>query len=186
MAVFAAVSSLQNHCLRAVACQLLDHETSLDLLPVEIKTKLVHLLSKRGLLTDSNLPQVSSSGVCPAYISLARFQNTRPLILIHMHIPNAYSTRHMRNKDSIVIHWREKKWLGILKHRIILKPSLCLSGKFIGRSRQNPGFPRLKFLVDLPLFVSWASDVMSNKVFVCAQQQQNGCKKLWQLWRYLP
>lgn len=58
MAVFAAVSSLQNHCLRAVACQLPDHETSLDLLPVEIKTKLVHLLSKRGLLTDSNLPQV--------------------------------------------------------------------------------------------------------------------------------
>ena len=70
MAVFAAVSSLQNHCLRAVACQLPDHETSLDLLPVEIKTKLVHLLSKRGLLTDSNLPQVSSSGEASVKLKL--------------------------------------------------------------------------------------------------------------------
>jgi len=52
------VSSLQNHCLRAVACQLPDHETSLRFLPVEIKTKLVNLLSKRGLLTDSNLANV--------------------------------------------------------------------------------------------------------------------------------
>ena len=60
MAVFAAVSSLQNHCLRAVACQLPDHETSLDRLPVEIKTKLVNLLSKRGLLTDYNLAKVSA------------------------------------------------------------------------------------------------------------------------------
>lgn len=58
MAVFAVVSSLQNHCLRAVACQLPDHETSLDMLPVEIKTKLVNLLSKRGLLTDSNIMKV--------------------------------------------------------------------------------------------------------------------------------
>lgn len=60
MAVFAVVSSLQNHCLRAVACQLPDHETSLGLLPVEIKAKLVNLLSKRGLLADSNLANVSS------------------------------------------------------------------------------------------------------------------------------
>ena len=59
MAVFSVVSSLQSHCLRAVACQLPDHETSLDLLPVEIKTKLVNLLSKRGLLSDSNLAKVS-------------------------------------------------------------------------------------------------------------------------------
>lgn len=59
MAVFAVVSSLQTHCLRAVACQLPDHETSLGQLPTEIKTKLVNLLSKRGLLTDSNLASVS-------------------------------------------------------------------------------------------------------------------------------
>lgn len=63
MAVFAVVSSLQNHCLRAVTCQLPDHETSLRLLPVEIKTKLVNLLSKRGLLTDSNLANVSTVAV---------------------------------------------------------------------------------------------------------------------------
>lgn len=59
MAVFAVVSSLQNHCLRAVACQLPEHETSLGQLPIEIKSKLVNLLSKRGLLTDSNLANVS-------------------------------------------------------------------------------------------------------------------------------
>ncbi|XP_068738957.1 protein AMN1 homolog [Montipora capricornis] len=58
MAVFGTVGSLQNHCLRAVACQLPDHETSLYELPVEIKTKLVHLLSKRGLLTDTNITMV--------------------------------------------------------------------------------------------------------------------------------
>ncbi|CAH3148035.1 unnamed protein product [Pocillopora meandrina] len=58
MAVFAVVSSLQNHCLRAVAGQLPNHETSLAQLPVEIKTKLVNLLSKRGLLTDANLGNV--------------------------------------------------------------------------------------------------------------------------------
>lgn len=68
MAVFAVVSSLQNHCLRAVACQLPDHETSLGLLPVEIKTRLVNLLSKRGLLTDSNLANVSSVTVCNIWI----------------------------------------------------------------------------------------------------------------------
>ena len=62
------VSSLQNHCLRAVACQLPDHETSLGLLPVEIKTRLVNLLSKRGLLTDSNLANVSSVTVCNIWI----------------------------------------------------------------------------------------------------------------------
>ena len=59
MAVFAVVSSLQSYCLRAVAGQLPDHEISLGLLPVEIKTRLVQLLSKRGLLTDSNLAKVS-------------------------------------------------------------------------------------------------------------------------------
>lgn len=58
MAVFCVVSSLQNHCLRAVACQLPNHETSLYALPVEIKAKLIHLLSKRGLLTDSNIEKV--------------------------------------------------------------------------------------------------------------------------------
>ena len=61
MAVFAVVSSLQNHCLRAVAGQLPNHETSLAQLPVEIKTKLVNLLSKRGLLTDANLGNVSNT-----------------------------------------------------------------------------------------------------------------------------
>lgn len=61
MAVFAVVSSLQNHCLRAVAGQLPNHETSLSQLPVEIKTKLVNLLSKRGLLTDANLGNVSNT-----------------------------------------------------------------------------------------------------------------------------
>ena len=73
MAVFAVVSSLQNHCLRAVACQLPEHETSLDILPLEIKTKLVNLLSKRGLLTDSNLAKVS-------VVSLTR---NRPCTVVH-------------------------------------------------------------------------------------------------------
>lgn len=58
MTLFSVVSSLQSSCLRAITTQLPVHEHSLEVLPQELKAKLIHLLSKRGLLTDNNLLKV--------------------------------------------------------------------------------------------------------------------------------
>lgn len=71
MAVCAVVSSLQNCCLRAVVVQLSEHESSLQFLPLELKTKLVHLMSKRGLLSDGNLSKVSCECIYLCLIALS-------------------------------------------------------------------------------------------------------------------
>jgi len=53
------VASLLNLALTAVVKDIQLHEDVLKCLPNHIKSRCLNMMSKRGLLTDSNLPLVS-------------------------------------------------------------------------------------------------------------------------------
>ena len=52
-------SKLLNLCIRNVVEQVEDNIDEIRLLPEEVKDKLLHLVSKRGSLSDENIGKVS-------------------------------------------------------------------------------------------------------------------------------
>jgi len=54
------VPTLLNFALKAVVKDIQLHEDVLKCFPPHIKSKFLHIMSKLGLLTDVNLPQVTT------------------------------------------------------------------------------------------------------------------------------
>lgn len=55
------VNTLLNLSLRAVVNNIQLHEDVLKCLPPHIKSRCLNIMSKRGILTDINLPQVPTT-----------------------------------------------------------------------------------------------------------------------------